>query len=592
MLKTVNTPVGPVSLHMQSDDWNCELRNSNPLPGLTLVTIELQRDTPAALPPATLSWVVPAIDIQYRWHPFAGTSGCWLPPDWSQSLLHSELAIGAPVVSLCSHRGANRMTFAFSDALNPVDIRCGIRETDSWIQSEIHCFNTPAAPVDSYFATLRIDTRTSVSGETAVADVAAWWAAMPEYHPCSVPEVARMPFYSTWYGFHQDIFDHELEEECRLAREYGMEGIIVDDGWQTDDNSRGYAFCGDWEICLKRFPRMREHVDRVHALGMKYLLWYSLVWAGYESEAYRRFSGKFLYHNDRLRAAALDPRFPEVREYLLSIYERALIEWNLDGFKFDFIDSFRFQGEDPAVAENYAGRDYKLLPRAVDRLLTDAMTRLRAIRPEILIEFRQGYIGPAMRKYGNIFRVGDCPGDVIANRTGIINIRRLAGSTAVHSDMLTWNYKEPVESAALQLLNVLFAVPQISVRLREIPQSHRRMLKFYLDFWREFRDVLLDGKLHARQPEFNDPVITAEKENRRVSVIYAAGCALHLTPQDGGTECIVNASGCVGFVLELDREPVETACFDAQGNSIALDTIHAGLNRVSLPPAGMIRLRF
>ena len=139
---------------------------------------------------------------------------------------------------------------------------------------------------------------------------------------------------------------------------------------------------------------------------------------------------------------------------------------------------------------------------------------------------------------------------------------------------------------------MLFAVPQISVRLREIPQSHRRMLKFYLDFWREFRDVLLDGKLHARQPEFNDPVITAEKEERRVSVIYAAGCALHLTPQDGGTECIVNASGCVGFVLELDREPVETACFDAQGNSIALDTIHAGLNRVSLPPAGMIRLRF
>ena len=355
MLKTVNTPVGPVSLHIQSDEWKCELRNSNPLPGLTLVSMELQRDTPAALPPATLSWLVPAIDIQYRWHPFAGTTGCWLPPDWNQSLLHSELAIGAPVVSLCSHRGANRMTFAFSDALNPIDIRCGIRETDGWLLNELHCFDMPGAPVDSYFATLRIDTRSTVSGATAVADVASWWAAMPEYRPCPVPDAARKPFYSTWYSFHQDLFDHELEEECRLAREYGMEGIIVDDGWQTADNNRGYAFCGDWEICLKRFPRMREHVDRVHALGMKYMLWYSLAWAGYESEAYRRFSGKFLYRNDRLRAAALDPRFPEVREYLLNIYERALVEWNLDGFKFDFIDSFRFDGEDPAVAEEYAG---------------------------------------------------------------------------------------------------------------------------------------------------------------------------------------------------------------------------------------------
>ena len=155
-----------------------------------------------------------------------------------------------------------------------------------------------------------------------------------------------------------------------------------------------------------------------------------------------------------------------------------------------------------------------------------------------------------------------------------------------------WNYKEPVEVAALQLLNVLFAVPQISVRLRDIPESHRRMLKFYLNFWREFRDVLLDGKLHARQPECNDTVVSAEKENRRVSVLYAAHSALHLAPQDGGTECIVNASGSVGFMLDLDREPVESSCFDAQGNVIRLDAIHAGLNRVSLPPAGMIRLSF
>ena len=35
MLKTVNTPVGPVSVHIQSDDWNCELRNNNPLPGMS-----------------------------------------------------------------------------------------------------------------------------------------------------------------------------------------------------------------------------------------------------------------------------------------------------------------------------------------------------------------------------------------------------------------------------------------------------------------------------------------------------------------------------------------------------------------------------
>ena len=59
-----------------------------------------------------------------------------------------------------------------------------------------------------------------------------------------------------------------------------MKGVIIDDGWQTDDNRRGYAFCGDWEISERRFPDMRAHVERVHRLGMKYLVWFSVPFMG------------------------------------------------------------------------------------------------------------------------------------------------------------------------------------------------------------------------------------------------------------------------------------------------------------------------
>ena len=53
-----------------------------------------------------------------------------------------------------------------------------------------------------------------------------------------------------------------------------------------------------------------------------------------------------------------------------------------------------------------------------------------------MIEFRQSYIGPAIRKYGNIFRAGDCPADILSNRIHTIDLRLTSGSTAVHSDML------------------------------------------------------------------------------------------------------------------------------------------------------------
>ena len=160
----------------------------------------------------------------------------------------------------------------------------------------------------------------------------------------------------------------------------------------------------------------------------------------------------------------LDPRFPEVRAFLISIYENALREWDIDGFKLDFIDMFRFDGEDPAVSENYAGRDIKSLPEAVDRLLSETMAHLNRIKPGILIEFRQAYIGPAIRKYGSMFRAGDCPADVLSNRVRTIDLRLSSGSTAVHSDMLEWNSADSAESAALQFLNILSSVPQISVR--------------------------------------------------------------------------------------------------------------------------------
>lgn len=47
------------------------------------------------------------------------------------------------------------------------------------------------------------------------------------------------------------------------------------------------------------------------------------------------------------------------------------------------------------------------------------------------------------------------------------------------------------------------AVPQISMRLNRLRQDHRRMLSYYLAFWRKNREVLLEGKLTAlnRKPD-------------------------------------------------------------------------------------------
>lgn len=201
-----------------------------------------------------------------------------------------------------------------------------------------------------------------------------------------------------------------------------------------------------------------------------------------KSKSLEAFSDKLLRFSESQQAGILDLRYPEVREYLKNIYVKAIRDWHLDGLKLDFIDEFYFQEDSPAYNENMDCHD---IQDALNRFLTDVMDTLKQIRPDVLIEFRQKYIGPQIRRYGNMFRVNDCPGSAVSNRIGTIDLRLLSGNTAVHSDMLMWHPSEAPEDAALQLLSCLFSTVQLSVCLDQISESMKQMLQFWFSFMEE-----------------------------------------------------------------------------------------------------------
>ncbi|MEJ7813868.1 MAG: glycoside hydrolase family 36 protein [Rubrobacter sp.] len=553
--------------------------------GVELVHLRIASDEAGRPPVFRLSWSQPLVSVHGFWHSGAGYDK-GLRVDWGKGV-YSKATSGAPVGCLYDLKGRNRLTFALSDALEPVTFHAGVHEESGVASCWVRLFDEPLAPRAVYEATLRLDTRDLPFYET-LSDVSRWWAGLPGYEPAGVPETARLPMYSTWYSFHQDLDPGRIEEQCRLAKELGCEAVIVDDGWQTTSNERGYAYTGDWEPAPEKVPDMRAHVDRVHALGMKFLLWYSVPFVGHRSRAWERFSGMLLEEIERLGAGVLDPRFPEVREFLIETYESALREWDLDGFKLDFVDSFG------TSQETGGGRDHDGVPEAVDSLLEDTIVRLRRIKPEVMVEFRQSYVGPLMRKYGNMFRAMDCPNDAVENRMHTLDIRLLGGDTATHSDMLMWHTEDPVHSAALQLVNVLFSVPQISVLLDRIPPEHVEMLRFWLGFWREHRDVFLDGALEPLHPEANYPIVLARTESKLAAAAYGNT----VVPLEGAipsTLLIVNGTLEEGVVLYLadDAGTRGIEVRDCMGrvtrtDSIALET---GLHQIDIPPAGVAVLK-
>ena len=524
--------------------WTVSVETKTPEKGVELWEFAMVADKPSVPGKWAVSCNFPLKDVVGRW---ATAGSKKIPPDWG-GWFDSSLYSQAPVLAYFSDSNENRGVIACSEALRRVNFRMGVHEPSATSCYWAELFSEPEAPLGSYKVSFRLDFRPIFYAD-AIRGAFAWFGTMPAYRPAAVPAAAFDPLYSFWYSYHQGVNTANVEKECAAAVPYGMKTAIIDDGWQTDDNSGRYAYCGDWEVSTNRFADFAGHIKKVQEMGMKYMIWYSVPYVGFKSKNFAKFKGKYLYEDHGMLAAVLDPRFPEVREFLIGKYEQAVRDWGVDGLKLDFIDSFGFRGADPAVKEDYAGRDIKSLPEAIDRLMTDVNKRLAAIKPGVLIEFRQSYIGPAILKYGNMLRAADCPMDVLSNRIRTLDLRLSCGPAAVHSDMLMWNMDESPEAASKQFWNILFSVPQISVRLEEISAAHRAKLREMLDFWLAHRETIMKGELRPMRPDLNYPIVYACGEDEQVVAVYDPAMVVEVDRSRGPIVYIVNATDAKTLVV-------------------------------------------
>ena len=526
-----------------------------------------------------ISWELDQID----------TFGFWSPkhhfdpnitPDWCKREAICKLTNGMPVASLYGFDNTNALTISLSDAKNAIKIKAGVVEENGRLLYELSFFPERTSIMEKYSVKIRLDKR-KVPFYKAVESTKAWWRELG-YTPSYEPEYASAPLYSTWYSFHQRTIPDEIVYECKIAKECGMDTVIVDDGWQTDDNSRGYGYCGDWEVCTTKIPDMKNFVDRIHALDMKFMLWFSVPFVGYYSKNFERFKGMYLRKRGPMDAMILDPRFKEVRDFISDKYVEFVKKYGIDGLKLDFIDSFYLE---EMSSTEYDKMDTSSVEDAVEMLLLEVSQKLKSINPEFLIEFRQGYTGPVIGQYGNMFRVGDCPADPYVNRSHSLTMR-ISQDGIIHSDMMMWNKDEKNEAVAYQLLATMFSVPQISIRFDNITSDHKKILKNYLDFWRAHRDTILKGEMEYFDVQANFSCAKSTKNGETVSVLYQS---IVDKASSDTTNYIFNATGKSYIYLETEKESSYEA-YDIFGILKEKGKIEKGVSKISVPSCGMVKL--
>ncbi|WP_433242726.1 glycoside hydrolase family 36 protein [Streptosporangium sp. CA-135522] len=515
---------------------------------------------------------VPLGDAVGFWHP----TRSWSRPlvaDWA-GLAHVSLVQGGAAGCLYDSAGRSMLAFAAVDSVPEVVMRFGVsEETKTFV---VHLtVPASASPYKMIFS------RTAPSVAAAMRGLRTWLGA----GLAPVPEAARLPVYSTWYSFTQDVEESAVEAEAALAAELGCGVIIIDDGWQELGNGRGYPGVGDWRPDTTKFPDLARHVARVREFGLKYLLWIAPLLLGPEAECFPELSPYAPAPAGVPGAQVLDPRRPEVRRHVVELCTSLVADYGLDGLKLDFLDEVMVYAGTPAH-----DADITDVGTAMHVLLTELQAALEAIRPDVLIELRQPYVGPGMAPFGNMLRADDCPVDATANRVRTIDVGLLSVRGAVHADMLMWDPEGEARSAARQLIGPLHAVPQISARLAGLSEEHRRMVAFWLGQWRRLRPLLLDGEVEPGRPDELYPVITASRGADCVITVSADRVAVLDTARHRRIT-LVNGTAAGYLVLDVTGPgiSVEQTVYDAAGSMIerAERRFEPGLCTLAVPPSGL-----
>lgn len=222
---------GNVSLVCEEPgEWTVDLSREVAPDGAEVARVSCQAPHPCVPPAFKVVCDLPQVGMTDRWS--VNGTGCRLPADWGGADW-TALAYGMPLWVFFNGNDEARFAVAASECVRQVDFRGGVCEEGSRVRVSLTYFSTPEAPLDRYETRIRLDERRRPFAN-AVRENADWIVRTGGSAPCAAPPAAFEPLYSSWYNFHQDVFDRDIEAECARAVKLGMRTLILDDGRVLD----------------------------------------------------------------------------------------------------------------------------------------------------------------------------------------------------------------------------------------------------------------------------------------------------------------------------------------------------------------------
>ena len=479
---------------------------------------------------------VPASDVQQIWR-----------PDLKQPYLGRKWWLSATSSSMCNmpyiafFNMAERNRFSFGAAVLEWDC-----ELSSKINQEKGVYTVTLVVAADESSAIRpfqvtIDRRQLVWTES-LAD----WRNSLVYGGGSYPEAAWRPVYCSWYAVHASLSQEWVERTAAIAAKLGFGTFILDDGWSYDESKRvnpqtitqWYRDVGRWNaFSLRKFPDFKSHRERIHRLGLKYVVWVAPYFIGVRTDAYGKWRGKLADQTPFEGNVLANVSDKEMMESVTKQLVDLLRESDLDGLKIDFLDYIK-----PSVDKPCSG--YGLA------YVRDLMARLKRVKPDGLFEFRQSYATPLTVPLGTQFRAGDVPFEWLCNIMRIAQMRLAVGDRVpVHADPICWAGCETPENISRHFMAAMAGVPMLSMDLVSMSPEQQREIARWMQFYsRKVEPFQRNGKWNVAYRNGGLSYMTSMLEDRAIVFVVDPGaCSAALDSTLAGKKIIV---------LNLSYEPV------------------------------------
>lgn len=540
----------------------------------------------AATPPAfNVSVKFPKDKINQIWN-----SKTWSNKSFFSIPSYDRAAAGFSVISGLTINDQNQITFTCKDVYNAKFVSSNIREENDSVVFSLGFFedNPPLSNLQDYQAEVLVDLR-NVHFSKAVYEASSWFLEDEIKKSHISVDTTNIPVYSTWYPMHRNIPLENITRELDSLKTFGFKSVLVDDGWQALVKMKVDTAYSYEESSFKTMNLFKKKCDE---MKLPLYLWYSIPFIGGNPVVLKKFDGKYIRYRAPRQMYVLDPRYADVRKYLVSTYCNFLKQWQFDGYWFDFLKGF--YPKEGAVIDADKGRDFIAIDLAVDTLYKEMETHLKQIKPNIFMGQVFPVVGPNLVSYQNFLTGFVGVENTRIVREKMVNNRLLYGPYTPFMEVVAVHPKDTDTDIARKLQSVLFGNPYLSFFVTTLPESSKKTIRFWLGYWRQNHHVIFDGNFEPLQVSRFYPLVKTEDREKIIYLEYEDG-AINLPLVVDKTIDVINSktSENIQFVVSKSSGQYNYEIFSCKGESLEKGiskSKNKNLIEFKVPTGGFIRV--